>query len=653
VVVFTLGGALLLVRMRAGQAADSAIDRGLVATQSAIEDALEGRSRTLQRVAEALAQVPTYISRIEEDLRVGNRGDLLDAASELEAQSGADWALIVDAAGVLQVSTRAPDLAGEQMGGALIEQALAGDSHQGIWIEETEAGDSLFQAVSVPLAAPGAPVLGALVVALTIDLPFAERLKRQTASEVVFVIFDRQGAPVVHASTVPADAIQAALRERYPADSAEIDSVPSRLRVEAGGQTWIAAAGPLRTAGGSIVGEYAGLRAREEALAPFAALQRSFLYAFLGALGVALVISLLLARQITGPLQRLVGLTRDVAEGKYTGDVAIQSQDEVGELAQAFQGMVAELREKQRLVEFLGSSPTAVRTQVITPPGGTFAGELPVGGVLAGRYEIRQQLGQGGMGVVYRAYDKELKEAVAIKTLRPELVGDGTVLERFKQEIRLARQISHPNVVRTHDLGVADGLYYITMEFVEGSALGEVIERRGALPLAVTLTLGRQLCRALEVAHAQGVVHRDIKPQNLVVDAQGFLKVMDFGIARLVEGRKTAKGPGLTAEGAIIGTPEYMAPEQLMGEAVDGRADLYAAGLVLYECATGCRMFAGDSFGTVLLRQVQEPPADPRDLVPDLPTDFAAAILKALAKRPEERWATAADFHQALDRIRA
>lgn len=650
--VLTLGGALLLIRMRAGQAADAAIARGLAATQSAITDALAGRSHTLQRLAEVLAQVPAYISRIEEALRTQNRGDLLDQASEFQHQSDATWALITDESGVVQASTRSQQIFGDTLGGTLIETALSGEPSEGIWIEETEAGDSLFQAVAVPLAAPGAQVAGALVVAVAIDGAFAEGLKRQTASEVVFVVFDAEGAPVVAASTMAGAPIDSALRARYPAAGPEIDSVPSRLRVEMAGQTWIAAAGPLTTASGVIVGEYAGLRQREVELAPFTALQRSVLYAFLGALAVALVISLILARQITDPLRRLVGMTREVAEGRYAGGVAITSRDEIGELARAFEGMIAELREKQRLVEFLGSSATSVRTQVLQAGSTVSVTEMGTGGLLAGRYEIRQQLGEGGMGVVYRAYDRELKELVAIKTLRPELVGDPTLLERFKQEIRLARQISHPNVVRTHDLGVTDGHYFITMEYVEGTSLDQLIKRKGPLPLEVTLTVGRQLCRALEVAHAQGVVHRDIKPQNLVVDAQGFLKVMDFGIARLVEGRQAARGPGLTADGTIIGTPEYMAPEQLMGQPVDGRADLYAAGIVLFECATGQRMITGDSFGTVLLKQVQEPPPDPRSIVPGLPAEFSALVLKALAKEPESRWQTATELQQALDRIR-
>jgi len=659
VVVATLGGALGLIRIRASQAADAAIDRGLQATQSAMEDALAGRSQALQQSARVLSQVPTYIAYVDQSLRSGDRSSLLAHAGEMRDQARASWAMITGPDGVLQASTRSAEAFGDSLGeSALVGQALGGDPTEGIWVEATPAGDSLFQAIAVPLAAPGGAVSGALVLALAIDGNLAERLKRQTASEVVFITFDTAGSPQVAASTLPPGTLDSALRQRYPAGGGEPDSLPARLRVRAGGLTWEAAAGPLTTASGRIVGEYAGLRAREAELAPFDALQRSILVAFLGALAIALVISLFLARQITRPLSRLLAMTREVAEGRYSGQVDIRSRDEIGELADAFQGMLAELREKQRLVEFLGGTgaltaqgPSGSNTPTAALPVTTVS-RLGPGSLLAGRYEIRQQLGAGGMGVVYRAFDRELKEPVAIKTLKPELLGDSNLLERFKQEIRLARRISHPNVVRTHDLGEADGTYFITMEFVEGTSLDELLKRRGSLPLDVTLTIGRQLCRALEVAHAQGVVHRDIKPQNLVVDAKGFLKVMDFGIARLVEGRQPP-GEGLTAEGSIIGTPEYMAPEQLMGQPVDGRTDLYAAGVVLFECATGRRLFSGTSFATLLLKQVQDAPPDPRSIAPGLPEAFAAAVLKALAKRPEDRWQSAAEFTHALDRIRA
>jgi eukaryotic-like serine/threonine-protein kinase len=652
VVTLALGGALLLIRQRANDAADEAIRRGLSATQSAVDDALAGRSETLLRAAQLLAEVPQYISRTEQALIAHSRSDLLDQANEFRSQARADWAMIVDGDGVQQAWTRVPNQFGQPRGeSALVGGPLGGEPASGTWIEATSQGDSLYQAVAVPLKGQGG-VAGVLLLGAAIDAAFAERLKKQTASEVVFFVLDTLARPTVAVSTIPAGTLEAALSEQATASAFAADST-KELRANAAGQTWIGALGPLRTASGLRIGEYAGLRSRDAELAPFARLRQSILIAFLGALGLAVVAAGLVTRHITRPIRQLVQATREAAEGRFTGEIPVVSGDEIGELAAAFNGMLAELREKQRLVEFLGGTSA---TQTMMVQGGTAiipTAQLQPGQIFAGRYEVKQVLGAGGMGVVYRAWDRELDEPVAIKTLHPSLLGDPALIERFKQEIRLARRISHPNVVRTHDLGEVDGTYYITMEYVDGTTLDALVERRGQLPTEVVVTIGKQLCRALEVAHAEGVIHRDIKPQNMVVDARGFLKVMDFGVARLVEGRQPSRAKaGLTMAGTILGTPEYMAPEQLMGEVLDGRADLYATGAVLFECATGERVFAGSSFATLMIKQMQEPAPDPRTLNPRIPEPLAGVILKALAKKREDRWQTAEELHQALERIR-
>ena len=190
------------------------------------------------------------------------------------------------------------------------------------------------------------------------------------------------------------------------------------------------------------------------------------------------------------------------------------------------------------------------------------------------------------------------------------------------------------------------GLYYITMEFVEGQSLKHLIQSRGQLPVPVALTVGKQLCRALEVAHEQGVIHRDIKPQNLIVEPSGTLKVMDFGIARLA-----SRKDGVTQAGMAIGTPEYMAPEQLLGENVDFRADLYAAGCVLFECLTGRTPFVADSPITLVAKQLEELPPSPSSLNADVPEPLSQLVLRTLSKDPAERPASAAILHDALDRI--
>src|SRR5690606_15588114 len=228
------------------------------------------------------------------------------------------------------------------------------------------------------------------------------------------------------------------------------DTAASHLRLDTGGDTWIGELGVLRTASGAPVGGFAALRSRAAELAPYARLQQAILIAFVGGLLFASLGALLLARGIARPVRELVAVTRQVSAGNYDAEIKAGSGDEIGELAEAFKGMVAELKEKQQLVDFLsatGAHTVALRPSIAVNAVGPIPGE-----VFAGRYEIKSVLGQGGMGVVYRAVDRELDEQVAIKLLHGEMVRrDASLLERFKQEIRLARRITHPNVVRTHD----------------------------------------------------------------------------------------------------------------------------------------------------------------------------------------------------------
>lgn len=665
-IVAVLGGALYFTWVRANRAADESIDKALTATQSAIDDALTGRSQALLQVTAGLAQVPDYVSRISEALAGGDRSDLLDQADEFREQTGAAWALITDGAGILQAWTYEPFVFDDDLSeSSLIGLALEGDTTQGVWIEPTDEGDQLFQAVGVPVFDPSRSLIYAvLVAALPVDSAFAADIQRHTNSDIVFFALDTLDAPYVLVSTLPRGPIDSAIVQVNP-DSALTDNPErARVRLPVAGETLVGVAGPVRTASGFPVGGSVGFRSREVELAAFFALRRTMWYIFGGGLVLALLSSLLVAGQITRPVKRLVRATRRVGDGQYTGSIEVTSRDEIGELAAAFDHMIRELRAKDELVDYLsgGSEATiplpgaAVSRTAGTaadaqraPPSGVVVHRLTKGSVFAGRYEIRDVLGTGGMGVVYRALDRELDELVAIKTLRPDVVkGDTSMLDRFKQEIRLARRITHRNVVRTHDLGEVEGMYFITMEYVEGTTLKQLIRKRGQLPPAVAVTIGKQLCRALEVAHEQGIIHRDIKPQNLVVDHSGFLKVMDFGIARLVDRSKKE----LTSTGAAVGTADYIPPEQLMGEEIDGRADLYSAGAVLFECVTGRTVFSAPTLMGLMAKHLEERPENPTSLNPEVPEALANVILKALEKRPANRFPSAGAMYDALDAIR-
>jgi eukaryotic-like serine/threonine-protein kinase len=266
----------------------------------------------------------------------------------------------------------------------------------------------------------------------------------------------------------------------------------------------------------------------------------------------------------------------------------------------------------------------------------------------ANRYRIEQILGRGGMGVVYKAQDTQLDETVAIKTLPGDVMQRSPEdLERFKREIRLARKITHRNVLRTYDYGEAEGVYFISMEFVRGYTLSELLDEAKARQIAPRVAMGiaRQICRGLQAAHEQGIIHRDIKPQNVLIDAKGEIKLMDFGIARVAESAEA-----MTQAGLIVGTPHYMSPEQVQGKQLDPRSDVYSMGVLLYEMVAGRRPFESSSLTGVLTAHITEKPRPPIELRPEIGREINAIIMRALAKDPKDRYANAGELLTDLDR---
>src|SRR5215469_15746080 len=285
-------------------------------------------------------------------------------------------------------------------------------------------------------------------------------------------------------------------------------------------------------------------------------------------------------------------------------------------------------------------------TAAVTPqsslPG--VSGELAIGTLLAERYEILQLLGQGGMGAVYKARDTELDRMVALKLIRPELAKNPEMLRRFKQELILARQVTHKNVIRIFDLGQSEGIKFITMDFVEGQDLRHLLLEKGKFPPDEAARLMLQICRALEAAHGEGVIHRDLKPHNIMLDAGGRAYVMDFGIAR------SAHLPGMTQTGALIGTPEYMSPEQARGEKLTERSDLFSLGVIFYELLTGTSPYpAGDAPLATLWKRLQEKAKPPMEVDPGVPKALNDIVMKALEMEPENRWASAREMAEQLE----
>jgi eukaryotic-like serine/threonine-protein kinase len=271
--------------------------------------------------------------------------------------------------------------------------------------------------------------------------------------------------------------------------------------------------------------------------------------------------------------------------------------------------------------------------------------ELSPGTTFARRYQVIEELGRGGMGRVYKVFDTEVREKLALKLLNPEIASDEQTIERFRNELKLARTISHRNICRMHDLGREEDIYFITMEYVPGEDLKSFIHRVGALPMGKAVSIARQVCEGLAEAHRVGVVHRDLKPQNVMIDRDGNARIMDFGIARSV------KAKGMTGADVMIGTPEYMSPEQVDGKEVDRRSDIYSLGIVLFEMLTGRLPFEGDTPLAVAVKQKSEPAPDPRKVNPQIPEDLKRVVLKCLEKAKDKRYQSADELSADLAKV--
>ncbi len=271
--------------------------------------------------------------------------------------------------------------------------------------------------------------------------------------------------------------------------------------------------------------------------------------------------------------------------------------------------------------------------------------ELTRGTTFAGRYEIIEELGKGGMGEVYRVEDKKIKEEIALKLIKPEIAADKRIIERFRNELKFARKIAHKNVCRMYDFNEEEGTPFITMEYVAGEDLKSFIRRSGKLTEAKAIAITSNVAEGLVEAHRLGVIHRDLKPQNIMIDKQGNAQIMDFGIAHSTEGK------GITKEGMIIGTPAYMSPEQVDGQETDRRSDIYSLGIILYEMLAGRVPFEGETSLSVAVKHKTEKPTDPRKLNAKISEGLSGLILKCIEKSKDRRYQKAEALLEALEKL--
>jgi eukaryotic-like serine/threonine-protein kinase len=650
-VVALVATTLAFTTRRADRLAHQTLRQALAETSDVWDAFQADRYAKLRLGIRVLGNDPAFKALVENT----DEATILDSLRERNLELKADFFIAVDPEGVVLARTDRPGAQGEDLSAdPVVEKPLEGEESATLWRQ----GDGLYHAVSVPMQT-GPDLKGVLVAGYGLNEALASQIRKLTHSQVAFLTQGPgQPARVAASSLGPQEgALQAALARGSAPDREPFD-------LDLAGERHLALRVPLQSAGGETLGAVLVLRSVAEEMASFRGFRDSLVAVAVGVMVLALGLAYVAAARITGPVRRLVTLVERARDGSYAGKVAVDTSDEIGVLARAFNNLLADLREKQQLIDYLregmtllkkGSGVTSDDTvvqQPTRPLAAPASGSGPMPGALfAGRYDIRGTLGKGGMGIVYRAHDRKLDEEVALKVLRADVLKeDPGLLERFKQEIKLARRITHRNVLRTHDFEESDGTPYISMEYLEGVTLKDLLRSKGALPLGVGLRVAKQACQGLEAAHEQGVVHRDIKPQNmLILPESGELKIMDFGIARVSEMRGAAAG--LTSTGMVMGTPDYMPPEQAQGKSADFRSDIYSLGVVLYEIFTGRLPFDGDTAMEVVVAHIQKAPAPPRTLNPALPLELEAVILRCLEKNPERRYARVEDILAGLSAI--
>jgi eukaryotic-like serine/threonine-protein kinase len=681
IVAVVIAAAFVISAASVRRAGERSAHRGLEQSADLVAQFLAGRSRSLAGGARVFVQGPYFRTLVAEQ----RRDDILDQALEASEQLGADWVFITDASGVLLAKSDEPGAVGSDMGAVpLVAGALRGLTANGFGVTRDSL---LFQAVAVPIVTPGRAPIGVLVATRIVDSLLVRDVKATTSSELVFYVQAADGQRAVSVATMPRAAELVRALSTVPDSSSGMRTSDPTVRVN--GVTYLAQGSALTTAGGDVVGGFVVMRSRDAELTGLSSLRRSL--AIAGVIGLLLswLAAFVAARHIARPVQTLVDVVRRAADGSYVADAdelraQLGSGAEMQELGTAFSSLMSDLRDKEQLsvlAPAAGAAPREASDAPIAPSRGVrqisgAAGHrarpaarpgllMDVGTVLANRYLVEAMLGAGGLGIVYRVRDRVLGETVALKVLRPEaLARDPAAAARLADEVRIARRLTHRNVVRMHDIGDADGVTFLTMEYVDGASLSTIIQSRGALPPAATVSIGRQLVRALSVMHADGVVHGDVKPANLLIGPNGVLKVSDFGIARVVRhagqsatpdtphAHSTDRAPQIA--GAVIGTPEYMSPEQLIGAAPSMASDIYSAGVVLHECLRGSTPFGAETRVTFLAHKLDAAGSrEPRVAARPVPaaTALEQLIAEMMAPAPDDRPASAGLLLEAFARL--
>lgn len=668
VLALAVGGAMVVTLKVVRDIAADAVDTSLSNSQSVQRYFRQFRARQLELVTELVSSDPYFGSYVDEavnasdpDLAARSVADLLQTKRN---EFGLDIAMVLGPDGTVLARTDRPQaLAIDLSGNPLVargQEELAPVS--GLWSN----GETLYQASVTPIAR-GRTVAGFLVAGLALDNALANDVKRVSGADVAYLTTGERLRVVATTLDVPAtDSLLQEFESDTELSRALLQSGDSgrTVRLEFAGDRWVLQLSPLLDAHGEVFGTTVALTSLDRELAAYQDIPMVVLVTGVVAIVVALILSYLISQRILRPVRRLTSAAEAAVDGNYRHEVATEGSDEIGRLSRAVDSLLSSLREKRDMEDYMAEMARHAPGDAKTSPGSGVepaeghateavaatagASDTPSANLhrhLGERYELLSELGRGAMGVVFKAHDQKLDEIVAIKMLKPGSV-DEQSLDRLKSELKLARRITHPNVLRTYDFGEAGDAPYLSMEYVSGMTLRELLDRRGRLPYGAALRIARQLCAGLEAVHEVGVLHRDIKPGNVMLEHRGNAKLMDFGISRPARSRESA------ATDEISGTPHYMAPEQLQGGQPDQRTDIYSLGIVLEELFTGGLPFSGDSAMEIAAARLHKPPIPPSHYWSAIPDELEAIVLRCIAFEPADRYQDAGSLAADLARLR-
>ena len=648
--------------------ADISVKRALYNSAKVLDTRLQSRFSSIERLADTFSIDPV----LRPFVYVKNSTQLQARLTDYQQAYRFDVLIFCDDSGTILARSDRPDVIGRSVkASSLFAKALSGESAFGFMKRQNH----VLLIVAVPVFDNVAKdiVRGAVGLGFLITPSLAEEIKDLTNSEIALFSYKQSSdeVSVVHSteSRLEQELVNH-LNKTGVVRSAFVEQAKTRTSTEItiGEEEFLMSLLPLKAHDGRLAGLVLALGSKSAVMRPYMRILKGAVVVGAACLGLSVLLMFFISRSMTRPIISLVNVANSIRDGILPEKVEITRTDELGILEQAVADMGQAIKKKAELEEYLaGFSEELSVDNELTPEDESIIeqedlsnenqidGLLAVGELLDSRYEILRALGRGGMGMVYLARDKELNEKVAIKLLNSENATKED-LDLFKEEIRLARRITHNNIVRTYDLGVVSGLHYVSMEYVPGFSLKRFIETHQQVSLSIGIIMARQILTAMAAAHAQGIVHRDLKADNIVISNRGVLKIMDFGIATFFGSRKledeAERGIEATSQSReIVGTPRYMAPEQLRGDEQDARVDIYAMGVLLFLLFTKEYPFNGSTFAFLGHQHLSEAPPKIRQINPSLPESLESIIDRALAKMPDERFASMSDMRNALDAV--